>query len=104
MNNRTIDRLIFICALCALCFVMFSAGLSAQSRYAKDSQGNYTLATKVKTPTVPTYESLTKNAELSAAKYRDQKGNTFAVFLSKNGKVFFVRQSKAGNWYRTYID
>ena len=87
-------------------FVLFCcfAG-SAQSQYTKDAQGNFVAYKKPKAEKAPaTVESLTKNAEISAAKYVDAKGQRHNVYLSKAGKVFIVVQSKTGNFYRRYLE
>jgi hypothetical protein len=47
-------------------------------------------------------EALIKNAVATddTALYKAIK---YTVYKSKNGKIFFVIQSKSGNWYKKYI-
>ncbi len=35
--------------------------------------------------------------------FTDSKGNTYPVYLSKNGKLYVIRTSKSGNEYRQYL-
>ena len=69
---------------------------SAQT-YTKDAQGNYTQVksdtTKGKTSAKPTGKTFT-----------DLKGVRYPIFISKNGKLFYIRVAKtSGKPYNVYI-
>jgi hypothetical protein len=70
-----------------------SFGLHAQT-VTKDAQGNYTAVKAPKIDEKPTDTGKT---------FTDTKGNVFPVYVSKNGKLFVIRTSKAGNQYKQYL-
>jgi hypothetical protein len=70
-----------------------SFGLNAQT-IQKDAQGNYIA---VKAPKIDEKPTDTGNT------FTDTKGNVFPVYISKNGKLFVIRTSKAGNQYKQYL-
>lgn len=85
-------------------FLAFSAIGQTKPNVTKDKEGNYIAISATKAPAAPaTLESLTKNCEVSAAKYVDKDGTRHNVYLSKAGKVFIVVTSKAGKLYRKYL-
>lgn len=51
-----------------------------------------------------TFESLTKNATLTEWTFVNRLGESFPVYVSVNGKHFYCKQSKAGNWYKNYLE
>ena len=57
-----------------------------------------TVLTQVAGPAA-TFESLTKNATLTEFTF-----NSHPVYLSVNGKYFYCKKSKSGNWYKNYIE
>ena len=61
----------------------------------RDANGNFKAISaprEAKTEAKPTGKTFT-----------DTKGNVYPVLISKNGKLFYVRTSKAGNDYKVYI-
>lgn len=70
-----------------------TTGIKAQNA-VKDSKGNYTAILKAKT---------TQEAKNTGSKFTDNKGTVYPVMESKNGKLFYVRTSKAGNEYKVYL-
>lgn len=80
-------------------FIIFSicaASLSAHSQNARiDASGNYVAVHKQDTTGTgtPTHKTFT-----------DTKGNTFPVFVTKNGKLYYMRvSSKTGKQYKQYL-
>lgn len=57
----------------------------------KDAQGNYHATAK------------TDSAKATGKTFTDSKGNTYPVFVSRNGKLFYLRTSKSGNIYKAYL-
>lgn len=78
-------------------FLSFAA--SAQVVAKKTADGNYQ---QTEAP-AKTAEQLTAGCEKSAAMFTDKAGAKHAVYLSKNGKMFYVATSKAGKPYRRYF-
>lgn len=73
--------------------VVVSLASNAQ-KVTRDAKGNY-IAVKA-----------TQSAESSkptGKTYTDSKGNVYPVYESKNGKLFVIRTSKAGNQYKQYL-
>lgn len=72
-------------------FVVFTA--QAQTKAVKDANGNYTVSHKADTTgSKPTGHTFT-----------DRKGQSYPVYLSVNGKLFYYRTSRNGNVYKAYI-
>ena len=84
-------------ALAFLCF--FPIAGNAQQIATKDASGNYHY--KSKPPA--TIADLERNATKTEATYTDKNGVKYPVYLSASGKAFFIRTSKAGKVYRTYL-
>jgi hypothetical protein len=61
-----------------------------------------TVLTQVAGPAA-TFESLTKNATLTELTFNNKAGESYPVYVSVNGKYFYCKQSKSGNWYKNYI-
>lgn len=80
-------------------FLLFSLSLSAQTVAKKTADGNYV---QTEAP-AKTAEQLTTNCEKSAAMFTDKAGNKHPVYLTANGKMFYVATSKAGKPYRRYF-
>jgi len=76
--------------------MLSGAGLSAQTKTVKDAAGNYH-AVKSSGVSVST-------AKATGKKFTDSKGKVYPVMVSKNGKLFYIRTSKAGNKYNAYIN
>lgn len=69
-------------------------GFMAQAQTVrKDAAGNYH---QVKTDS-------TRTAKSTGKTFTDLKGTSYPVMLSKTGKLFYTRTSKAGNKYNVYI-
>ena len=50
-----------------------------------------------------TLESLIKTSTLTDKTFTSKAGNTYPVYISKNGKFFICRKSeKSGNYYKQY--
>lgn len=70
------------------------AGSLAHSQNVKqDKNGNY----------ISIYQRDTTSAKPTGKTFTDTKGNTYPVYVSKNGKLFVMRTSKAGNNYKQYL-
>lgn len=50
-----------------------------------------------------TLESLVKTSVKTELSYVNSLGETFDVYLSENGKYFYVKKSKSGNFYKVYL-
>jgi len=48
-------------------------------------------------------EAKTETAKNTGKTFTDTKGNVYPVMISKNGKLFYIKTSKAGNQYKVYI-
>lgn len=81
-----------------LAFCLFAFAGHSQTVAKKDASGDY-----VQTEVVKTLEELTAGCEKSAAKFRDKSGKRHDVFLSPNGKMFYIATSKSGKLYRRYF-
>lgn len=77
----------------------FSLSLSAQVVATKTADGNFQ---QIEAP-AKTVEQLTADCQKSAAMFTDKAGQKHAVYLSKNGKMFYIATSKAGKPYRRYF-
>lgn len=79
-----------------LCLLIMAAFVkaNAQTSVKLDQSGNYVAvsAGKDSVSYKPTGKTFTTS-----------KGETFPVYISKNGKLFIIRTSKSGNQYRTYL-
>lgn len=75
-------------------FIMLQATGRAQNARI-DEKGNYvTLSTK---------DTSKQPLKATGKTFTDSKGKTYPVYISKNGKLFYIRTSKAGNTYPSYI-
>ena len=81
-------KLIVIIGILSLNF-----GLNAQT-VQKTKDGNYIAVVASKMAEKPKDTGKT---------YTDSKGNVYPVFISKGGKLFVVRISKAGKEYKQYL-
>lgn len=93
-NILNIVKLMTILVICLISNASYSQSVNAKI----DADGNYV---EYKAPA--TEASLTKGCEVSAAKYKAKDGTMYKVYLSKKGKVFIVKKSKKGNYYRYYL-
>jgi hypothetical protein len=76
---------------------LFMAAFCVNAQTVKvDKNGNY-VAVKV------SYDSAGTGAKKTGKTYTDSKGNVYPVMISKNGKLFVIRISKAGNKYNQYL-
>ncbi len=64
----------------------------AQTRVTKDAKGNFIVAKRDTAANKATGQTIT-----------DRKGNVYPVYKSVNGKLYYMRTSKAGNVYKCYI-
>lgn len=71
----------------------FADNLMAQNAKV-DGNGNY-VSVKVQKDKEPAKET--------GSTFTDNKGNVYPVYVSKNGKLFYQRTSKAGNVYKAYL-
>lgn len=72
---------------------IFCDPLEAQ-KVKQDANGNYIAVKAIKEANVATNSGRT---------YTDSKGIVFPVMLSKAGRLFIIRTSKAGNEYKMYL-
>lgn len=74
--------------------LIFAAATSQAQNAKQDASGNYIAvkATEQKESAKPTGKTFT-----------DSKGNVYPLYESKNGKLFYLRTSKAGNEYKVYL-
>ncbi len=69
--------------------------LTAHAQHAvKDAQGNY--------------HAVTRSTDTGARKptgktFTDSKGKSYPLYLSVNGKLYYMRTSRSGNVYKAYI-
>ena len=87
-NFHTMKQLLFSIVL----LLVYITG-SAQTNVKQDATGNY-IAVQARD---------TVTAKPTGKTYTDSKGNTYPVYVSKNGKLFVNRISKTGNPYRQYL-
>lgn len=81
-----------ILAILILCLI---ASFASAQTVKTDQAGNYTQVKK---------ETLKTEPKDTGKTFTDLKGNTYPVYESKNGKLFYVRTSaKTGNKYNVYI-
>jgi hypothetical protein len=45
----------------------------------------------------------TTKAQSTGKTFTDTKGNVYPILISKNGKLFYMKTSKAGNVYKCYL-
>lgn len=92
-TNNTLAITFFL--LCLFIMGLVVAGNAQQVK--QDAQGNY-YAVKATKDTSITYKPTGKT-------FTTSKGETFPVYVSKNGKLFVIRTSKAtGNQYKTIFE
>lgn len=77
----------------SLMFLALYFGASSQT-VKQDKNGNYIAVKAAKDST---------SAKPTGKTYTDTKGNVYPVMISKNGKLFVIRTSKAGNTYNQYL-
>lgn len=82
-------KLLLILTLIAACLTTYSQNT------VKNKDGNYSA---IKTTTTGT-----TGAKPTGKTYTDSKGVIYPVLISKNGKLFIIRTSKAGNKYNFYL-
>ncbi len=78
-----------------LVLLMLSFTLFSYSQNAKvDKEGNFVAVSKTtaKQDTIDTGKTFT-----------DSKGKVYPVFKTKQGKLYYPRVSKNGNYYRAYL-
>ena len=83
--------------LFSILFVLFVTISNAQTNY---QQSGNTL-TEIKIPA--TKESLTKNSTLTGYTFIATDKKSYPVYQSVNGKLFIVRTSKTGTFYKQYL-
>lgn len=69
----------------------------SQNTVKKDSTGIYVTAPKG-------FDDVVGAGIATKEKYRDSSGHVHTVYMSATGKLYVVRMSKKGNWYRFYLD
>ena len=74
----------------SIVILIISLACNAQN-VKQDAAGNYVSL------------SVENTARESGKTYTDAKGTTYPVMISKNGKLFVIRTSKAGNKYNQYL-
>jgi uncharacterized protein YxeA len=84
--------LTLIILLFALTLLFGSFTVFAQQRVTKDAQGNYVIAKRDSTVNKPTGNNII-----------DKNGQSHPVYITKNGKLYYMRTSKSGNIYKCYI-
>jgi hypothetical protein len=77
----------------SLMFLALYFGASSQT-VKQDASGNY-IAVKAANDST--------GGKDTGKTYTDTKGNVYPVMISKKGKLFIVRISKAGNRYNQYL-
>lgn len=75
-------------------FIFLNATGTAQNARI-DKDGNYV--------TVSTRDTSKTSYKATGKTFTDSKGKIYPVYISKNGKLFYVRTSKAGNIYHSYL-
>jgi hypothetical protein len=88
MKNLILIASLFLCS--------FTASF-AQTKTVQ--QGN----TLVQVVVPVTLESLTSTSKKTELSYVNSMGESFDVYLSENGKYFYVKKSKSGNFYKVYL-
>jgi hypothetical protein len=76
--------------------VLFAFYGANSQTVVKDKQGNYIAVKAIK-------DSTKTDAKPTGKTYTDTKGTVYPVMISKNGKLFVIRISKAGNRYNQYL-
>lgn len=89
--KQTLKTIAFVICLLTMAFVV---GANAQTSVKLDQAGNYVSASAGK-------DSVSYKA--TGKTFTDNKGKSYPVYVSKNGKLFVLRISKAGNEYRQYL-
>ena len=74
-------------------FILLSLTGMAQTKIVKDAAGNYVT---VKRPD-------TSDNKATGHTFTDLKGNTYPLYISKRGKLFFLKTSKSGSIYKSYL-
>jgi hypothetical protein len=83
-------KLILLAFLCL-------GGVSYSQTVKQDASGNYVYVKKDKT-------DKKSESKKTGKIYTDDKGNTYPVYLSKNGKLFIIKTSKkTGKNYNYYL-
>lgn len=89
--KQTLKKIAFVLCLLTMAFVV---GANAQTSVKLEQSGNYVSASAGKDSV--SYKPTGKT-------FTTSKGETFPVYISKNGKLFIIRTSKSGNQYRNYL-
>lgn len=74
-------------------FLMIGSCAMAQTKVTKDAQGNYVVAKR----------DTAGSNKATGHTITDKQGISHPVFISVNGKLYYMRTSKAGNVYKSYI-
>lgn len=78
-----------------ICLFIMALVVSANSQTVrKDVNGNYVAVKAASDSATSTNTGKT---------FTDAKGNVYPVMMSKNGKLFVIRTSKAGTQYKQYL-
>lgn len=75
----------------AFLFIVFT--VQAQTRVTKDAKGNYVQVSRADTGA----------NKATGATFTDKTGKVFPVYVSSRGKLYYLRTSKSGNVYKSYI-
>lgn len=80
--------------LAVLLIAIFVCSFSQAQNAKQDANGNFVAikSEKAKEP-----------AKATGKTFTDNKGKVYHVYVSKNGKYFYYRTSKAGNEYKVYL-
>jgi hypothetical protein len=76
--------------------LFLASNLAHSQNVTVTAAGNY-MAIKA------TRDSAGTSAKPTGKTFTDAKGNVYPVMISKNGKLFVIRTSKAGNKYNQYL-
>jgi hypothetical protein len=87
--------IIFFVCLWLLC-VIGNATAYGQTKVTQDKSGNYTAVTN-------TNNAKGSKAVLTGKYFTDSKSIKYPVYKSVNGKLFYIKTSKAGNKYNVYL-
>ena len=78
----------------SLCLMAYAGAVNAQT-IKQDANGNY-YSVKAAKDTVTSYKATGKT-------FTTAKGETFPVYVSKNGKLFVIRTSRNNVQYKQYL-
>lgn len=75
-----------------IAFILIGSVSFAQTKVVKDSNGNYVVTIRK--------DSTDK---LAGGNYIDRDKVSHPVYISKKGKLYYIKTSKAGKEYKSYI-